>query len=67
MAQSDSKVVSELLDVIEFCEGALMDHFASEDGLDCEAARRIAFMCSDVIVKNGRTSVIVENSKLNEN
>lgn len=57
------KDIRELLDVIEFCEGALLDHFASEDGLDVEAARRVAEMCRDVLVKHNRTSVLVESSK----
>lgn len=55
--------IDELLDVIEFSEGAMMDYVASEEGLDVETARRIAFMCSDVLVKHGRTSVIVESNK----
>jgi len=54
---------NELLDVIEFCEGALLDHFASEEGLDVEAAARIAQMCSDVLVRHGRISAIVEVNK----
>jgi len=65
----------ELLDVIEFCEGALMDHFASsigvdtschKEGLEFKTALRIAHMCSDVLVKHGRTSVIVESRKTPE-
>lgn len=53
----------ELLDVIEFCEGALLDHFAREDGLDVETARRVAEMCRDVLLKHNRISVMVESSK----
>lgn len=51
----------ELLDVIEFCEGALFDYLGR--GLDIESARRIAQQCSDVLVTNGRTSLLGESSK----
>jgi hypothetical protein len=55
--------MDELLDCLEFCEGALSDVFSSEEGADIEACRRIAFTVSDLLVKHGRTSVIVEARK----
>lgn len=62
----ESDQVSELLDVIEFCEGALLDAVASEAGLDGQAGLGIAKMASDVLVKHKRTSVFVEMAKLRE-
>ncbi|KKN79813.1 hypothetical protein LCGC14_0336680 [marine sediment metagenome] len=55
--------VADLLDALEFAEGALLDSFASEDGLDGEAARRVALMCSDLLTKHGRISAYVETGK----
>lgn len=55
--------IARLLDAAEFSEGALFDHIGREDGLDAETARRVALMCSDLIVKHGRVSVMVESSK----
>ena len=58
-----SEQISELLDALEFCEGALSDVFASAEGADVEACRRIAFTVSDLLVRHGRTSVIAEARK----
>ncbi len=55
--------IADLLDVLEFAEGALLDSFASEDGLDGEAARLIALMCSVLLVKHNRVSAYVEAGK----
>lgn len=60
---SDKKLIDEILDVLEFCEGALVDFCANEEGLDPEAARRVAWMASEVLVKNGRQSNLLEASK----
>ena len=54
---------SRLLDVIQMCEGALLDHAASESGLDVALASSIAEMCRDALLANGRVSVMVESSK----
>lgn len=59
----DSSERDELLDALEFCEGALSDHCYGEDGLDVETSTRIVLMCSDLLVKHRRTSVIVESRK----
>jgi hypothetical protein len=55
--------MDELLDTLEFCEGALLDYVASEDGLEIEAARRILGMCSDQLIKHNRTSIWAEKGK----
>ncbi len=55
--------IVDLLDTLEFAEGALLDAFNSEDGLDGEAAREVAIMCSDLLIKHGRVSVYVEAGK----
>ena len=54
--------MDELLDVLEFAEGALSNLLFSEDP-DYEAGRRVAFMVSEMVEKHGRTSVIVEARK----
>jgi len=51
------------LDAVEFAEGALLDHYGSEEGLDVITAGELAMMCSAILVKCGRTSVIVEREK----
>lgn len=61
--QEVARRLIEAGDVLEFCEGALVDHFASEDGLDPEAARRIAWMVSDVIRMIGRQSTLYAASQ----
>jgi hypothetical protein len=55
--------MGKLLDVVEFAEGALIDHVAREEGCDVRDAWRVLKMCSDAIVKHGRTSVLVESRK----
>ena len=58
MTEDKDKTIRDLLDVIEFCEGALVDAFAAEDGLDGSAAEAVAKMASNELVKNGRVSIM---------
>ena len=63
MTEEETQLLCEAADALEFCEGAIVDHFASADGLDYEAAQRIAWMVSDVLVKLGRQSNLREASR----
>lgn len=54
---------SALIDVIEFCEGALLDAACGENGLDGKAAMEIAKLASGVLIAHGRHSVLTEMAK----
>jgi hypothetical protein len=58
-----SDEIKEALDALEVCEGALIDYFAAEDGLDIETARAVARMASDALIAAGRVSQMVEMAK----
>ena len=56
---------ADLLDIIEFCEGALVDAF--EPGrLDCDTARKVAGMASDALVLHGRQSAVSELKRMRD-
>jgi len=53
----------ELLDILEFAEGTIMDAILSEDGLDGDAGMRVLKMISDSLVKYGRISSFTQIPK----
>ena len=63
MDEATIKTIRDLLDVIEFCEGALIDSYAAEDGLDGAAAEAVARMASYELVKHGRHSIMADIEK----
>ena len=60
MPDFTTREISDLLDFIEFCEGALVDQYAAEGGLDPATAKAIARMASAELVKHGRHSIMVD-------
>lgn len=62
-ATKASPDIDKLLDALEFAEGALLDAFNSEDGLDGQDARQLALLCSELLVKHDRVSAYVEAGK----
>jgi len=52
--------VSELLDLLEIAEGALIDSISCEDGLDGDTGLRVLKMISGALVTHGRLSLFVQ-------
>ena len=52
---SDKKIY-DLLNLLEFAEGAIMDAILSEDGLDGDSGMRVLRAISQELRKNGRNS-----------
>ena len=56
-------VLSDLLDLLEFAEGALIDSISCEDGLDGNTGLRVLKMISDELIKHGRLSSFTQIPK----
>ena len=53
-----------LLEALEFCEGAILDAIACEDGLDGAAGYRVLMMIWPVLEKHGLTSCIAPHTRV---
>jgi hypothetical protein len=53
-----TKALNDVLEALQFAEGALLDAVACEDGLDGETGLRIAKMASEQLLKHGRPSAV---------
>lgn len=51
---------SRLLDVIEWCEAALVNYFPIDDGLYSAYGRTVARVASETLASHGRVSAMVE-------